>query len=186
VIRWLLEREQDPDLKRLWMEVASRLDHRAAIDALVELSLLDPDAEIRHQCLEYLVRSGRRGLITPYLRALKNKDNEIVNRAGAALGQVGDPSALGPLIEALITKHRFQVTDGNPDQQSYTFSPQTGGFSFGGGGPKFVTQALRNPDVLSALVNLAGGASFDYDQQQWRRWLAAQAKQQRVDVRRDL
>jgi hypothetical protein len=181
----MLKREDDPEIKRLWMEAASRLDHRAAIDALVELSLWDPDPEIRHQCLEYLIKSGRRGLVTPYVRALKDKNNEIVNRAGAALGQIGDPSAIGALIDALITKHRFKIADGNPDQHAYTFSPQTGGFSFGGGGPKFVTQAMRNPDVLGALVNLSGGASFDYDQEQWRRWLAAQAKQQAVDIRRD-
>jgi hypothetical protein len=181
----MLRREDDVELKRLWMEVASRLDHRASVDALVELSLMDADPEVRHQSLEYLVKSGRRGLITPYSRALKDKDNEIVNRAGAALGQIGDPGAMGPLVDALITKHRFQVAEGNQGQQAYSFSPQSGGFSFGGGGPKFVTQAIRNPDVLAALVTLSGGASFDYDQEQWRRWLAAQAKQQKVDVRRD-
>jgi hypothetical protein len=183
----LLDREEDPELKRLWMAVASRLDHQAAVDALVDLSLLDEDSEVRHQCLEYLIESGRRGLVRPYIRALKDKDNVIVNRAGAALGQIGDPDAIGPLIDALVTKHKFKIADGNPDQHSYTFTPQGGGgMSFGGGGPKIITQSLRNPDVLGSLVTLAGGASFDYDQQQWRRWLAAQAKQQAVDVRRDL
>jgi hypothetical protein len=182
----LLEREEDAGLKRLWMEVASRLDHQAAVDALVDLSLLDEDPEVRHQSLEYLMTSGRRGLVRPYIRALKDRDNEIVNRAGAALGQIGETDAIGPLIDALVTKHKFKIAEGNPDQHSYTFTPQGGGMSFGGGGPKIITRSLRNPDVLGALVTLAGGASFDYDQEQWRRWLAAQAKQQVVDVRRDL
>ncbi|HJQ78957.1 MAG TPA: HEAT repeat domain-containing protein [Lacipirellulaceae bacterium] len=182
----LLEREEDPELKRLWMAVASRLDHQAAVDALVELSLLDEDPELRHQSLEYLMTSGRQGLMRPYIRALKDRDNEIVNRAGAALGQIGDTDAIGSLIDALVTKHKFKIAEGNPDQHSYTFTPQGGGMSFGGGGPKIITRSLRNPDVLGALVTLAGGASFDYDQEQWRRWLAAQAKQQVVDVRRDL
>jgi hypothetical protein len=181
----MLKREDEPDLKRLWMEVASRMDHRAAIDMLVKLSLLDVDPEIRHQSLEYLIQTGRRGLVTPYVRALKDRDNEIVNRAGAALGQIGDASAAGALVNALITKHQFQVADGNSNQHSYTFSPQSGVMSFGGGGPKHVTQSLRNPDVLAALIRLSGGVSFDYDQTQWRRWLAAQAKQQMVDIRRD-
>jgi len=183
----LLEREDDPELKRLWMEVLSRLDHQAAVDALVDLSLLDEDSEVRHQCLEYLITSGRQGLLRPYIRALKDRDNLIVNRAGAAIGQIGDPDAISPLIDALVTKHKFKIADGNPDQHAYTFTPQGGGgMSFGGGGPKIITRSLRNPDVLGALVTLAGGASFDYDQEQWRRWLAAQAKQQVVDVRRDL
>jgi hypothetical protein len=181
----MLGREKDPELKRLWMEVASRLDHQASVDALVELSLVDADPEVRHESLEYLVKSGRKGLVRPYIRALKDRDNEIVNRAGAALGQIRDADAIGPLIDALVTKHKFKVTEGNPDQHAYTFSPQTGGFSFGGGGPQIVTRALRNPDVLGALVTLSGGASFDYDQEQWRRWLAAQAKRQTIDVRRD-
>jgi hypothetical protein len=84
-----------------------------------------------------------------------------------------------------VTKHKFKVAEGNPDQHAYTFSPQTGGFSFGGGGPKIITRALQNPEVLGALVTLSSGTSFDYDKEQWRGWLAAQAKQQIVDVRRD-
>jgi HEAT repeat protein len=181
----MLRREESPELKRLWLEVAARLDHSAAVDALVEFSLTDPDPELRHQSLEYLIKSGRRGVMTPYLRYLKNRDNEIINRAGAALGQIGDADAMGPLVDALITKHSFKVADGNPDQHAYTFSPQGGVSSFGGGGPKFIHKNLQNPEVLAALVHLSGGTSFDYDQGQWRRWLAAQARQQLVDIRRD-
>jgi len=180
-----LRRESDPALKRLWIEVASRLDHQAAVDALVDLSLFDPDEEVRHECLENLIKSRRRGLVTPYIRALKDKDNAIVNRAGAALGQIGNRDAIGPLIDALITKHRVKVSDANPDQHAYAFSKDGNAFSFGGGGPQVVTQAVRNTAVLDSLVKLSGGASFDYDQGQWRTWLAAQAKATAVDLRRD-
>lgn len=180
----MLRRETDPNLKRLWMEVASQLNSHVAIDALVNLSLNDPDEEIRHQSLEYLMKSRRAGLITPYLHSLKDKDNTMVNRAGAALGQIGDRDAIGPLIDALITKHRIKVSDANPDQHAYTFSKGGGGYTFGGNGPQFVTQSMRNPAVLEALVKLAG-TSFDYDQAQWRSWLAAQAKATAIDVRRD-
>jgi hypothetical protein len=180
----MLRRENDADIKRLWMDAASRLNHQLAVDALVELSLADPDPEVRHDSLEYLVKSGRQGLLTPYVRALRDKDNEIVNRAGAALGQIGDPAAMRPLVEALITQHRASVPQANPDQQAYLFSPQGSGYNFGSPPPPR-PQAVRNPDVLAALVSLSGGTSFDYDQGQWRRWLAAQAKQPAVDVRRD-
>jgi hypothetical protein len=181
----MLRREDDPELQRMWIEVAARLDHRLAVDALVELSLADPDPEIRHDCLEYLIQSGRTGLVTPYIRALRNSNNEIINRAGAALGQIGDRDAIGPLIDALVTKHRIRVADGDPNQHAYSFSPDGAAFSFGGSGPQVITQAVRNPDVLSALVSLSGGASFDYDQAQWRQWLAAQVELNAVDVRRD-
>jgi hypothetical protein len=181
----MLRREQDPELRRLWVDVAAGLDHQLAVDALVDLSLTDPEAEIRYQCLESLIKSGRSGLAVPYIRALRDRDNAIVNRAGAALGQLGNPEAAGALIDALVTKHRFKTSDANPDQHAYTFSPDSGSFSFGGGGPQVVTREIRNPDVLGALVTLAGGTSFDYDQEQWRRWLAAQTKLNAVDVRRD-
>jgi hypothetical protein len=184
----VLRRENDPQLKRLWIETAARLNSHAAMDALVNLSLYDADDEVRRECLEYLIKSRRPGLVTPYIRALKDKDNEIINRAGAALGQIGDRSAIGPLIDALITKHKVKVSDANPDQHAYTFSKDGGGagaFSFGGNGPQVVVQSIRNRAVLDALIALSGNANFEYDQVQWRGWLAAQAKATAVDVRRD-
>ncbi|HEX4413421.1 MAG TPA: HEAT repeat domain-containing protein [Lacipirellulaceae bacterium] len=180
----VLHRENDPDLKRLWIETAARLNSRVAIDALVDLSLNDPDDEIRHQCLEYLIKSGRPGLSTPYIRALKDSHNEMVNRAAAALGQIKDRDSIGPLIDALITKHRVKVSDANPDQHAYTFSKDSNAFSFGGGGPQVVNQTFRNQAARDALVAISG-ANFEYDQEQWRNWLAAQAKVNAVDVRRD-
>jgi hypothetical protein len=184
-----LRRENDPQLKRLWIETAARLNNHTALDALVNLSLYDQDDEVRHQSLEYLIKSRRPGLVTPYIRALKDKDNVIINRAGAALGQIGDRDAIGPLIDALITKHKVKASDANPDQHAYTFSNDgTGGggsFNFGGSAPQVVVQSFRNRAVLDALITLSGNANFEYDQVQWRGWLAAQAKATAVDVRRD-
>jgi hypothetical protein len=188
----VLRRENDPQLKRLWIETAARLNSHVAIDALVNLSLHDPDDEIRHQSLEYLIKSRRTGLTTPYIRALRDKDNEIINRAGTALGQIGERDAIGPLIDALVTKHTIKASAANPDQHSYTFSQggagggdSGGAFSFGGSAPKVVTKLVQNRAVLDALIALSGNANFEYDQVQWRGWLAAQAKATAVDVRRD-
>jgi hypothetical protein len=180
-----IHRENDPELKRLWIETAARLNSRTAIDALVDLSLNDPDDDIRHQSLEYLIKSRRPGLSTPYIRALKDSHNEMVNRAAAALGQIKDHDSIGPLIDALITKHRVKVSDANPDQHAYTFSKDSNAFSFGGGGPQVANQSFRNRAALDALLTMSGGANFEYDQEQWRGWLAAQAKANAVDVRRD-
>jgi hypothetical protein len=181
----LIRRENDPELRRLWIEVASKLDSQLALETLIDLSLKDPNEELRNVCLEYVIQSHRPGIVTPYIHALKNRDNEMINRAGAALGQIGNREAIGPLIDALVTKHKVQVTEGSSgDQHAYTFT-EGGGFSFGSKAPKFENRAVQNPAVLSALVSLAGGTSFDYDQAQWRTWLAAQAKDNAVDVRRD-
>lgn len=181
----VLRHEEDPDLKRLWIDIAARLNHRASLDVLVHLSLNDPDDDIRHLCVESLIKSGRPGIATPYVRSLKDKDNEIVNRAGTALGQIKDRDTIGALIEALVTKHRIKVSDANPDQHAYSFSNDGNAFSFGGKGPQFVTKAVRNRAVLDSLLTMSGGTTFDFDQDQWRTWLAAQAKANAVDVRRD-
>ena len=175
-----------PRSKRILLETAAHIDHAATVNALVELSLSDPDEETRVQALEYLIKSGRPGVTGPYIRALKSPDDETVSHAAEALQTINDPDAVGPLIDALVIKRKTQSGGGSPDQHAYVFTPNGGGVSsFGSAPPTVVTHVVRNPYVLTALVKLSGGASFDYDQQQWRNWLAAQAKAHAVDVRRD-
>ncbi len=184
----MIHREEREDVKQMLIEAAAQIDHTDTFGMLVDLSLHDPNEEIRYQCLEYLIQSGHAGIVTPYIRTLKNTDNRMVNRAASALQTIGDPSALSPLIDALVTRHKYQAGRGSGGEHAYSFSPDGGGggFSFGGGGPQTVTQSQRNPDVLSALVMLSGGISFGFDQEQWRHWLAGQAKLKQVGVRRDL
>jgi hypothetical protein len=181
-----LRHEQDPELKRTLLDISARIDHATTVNALVELSLSDPDEETRAQALEYLIKSGRPGVPGPYIRALKSPDDEIVSHAAEALQTINDPDAIGPLIDALVMKRKVKTSAGSPDQHAYVFTPKGGSVnSFGSAPPTIVTQTVRNPYVLTALVKLSGGASFEYDQEQWRSWLAAQAKSHAVDVRRD-
>lgn len=182
----LLEREENLELKRLWIDCAARIGDPDSTRVLVDLSLYDPDEEIRFLCVDKLADFSQQGLLRPYIRALGDKDNEIVNRAALAIAQLGDRDAIAPLINALVTKHRFQISGGNPGQIGASFSPNGGGggMSFGGGGPKFETRTLRNPAVLNALVQLAG-TSFDYDQDAWHAWHTAQARMRPINIRRD-
>jgi hypothetical protein len=184
----LLRREDDLPLLRLWIDVAAKLDHQSAVDALVEYSLFHENEDVRYQCLEYLLKSGRSGLAIPYLNALGNSDRAIINRAAAALGRIGDPEAIGPLIEVLVTEHKVQVSPGSGGSMSFSLNNRGGsGMNFGGdGGPKYENRPFSNPDVLTALTGLAGPTGFEYDQAKWRAWLAARAKAQRIDLRRDL
>ena len=181
----MLARERDPAVKQLLLEVAAPIDHPVVLDALVQLSLTDPSDELRYQALDFLIQTGRPGVAGPYVRALRNNDNVIVNRAAESLGTIGDRDAIGPLIGALVTKHKGLVGSGSPDQHSYTFTPSGGtAMNFGGGGPKVVTREVENPAALAALVKLSG-ANLGFDQAAWRRWLSAEAKAHPVDVRRD-
>ena len=122
----VLGRENDSDLKRLWIEVASKLNIALALDALVDLSLTDPDEDIRHQCLEIPHQIGparhcQRRTSAPSKTRQRNRQP-----GRQRLGQIGDRDAIGPLIDALITKHKIKVSDANPDQHAYTFSNDGG------------------------------------------------------------
>ena len=182
----LLEKEKDPQVRLLLARAAARINHQLTVNALVDLSIKDPDIELRIEALEALVKSRRPGLTPLYAKALKHDSNEVVNRAATALAALGDPTAISPLIDALVTEHK-QVIGGNTSGgQTHSYSMSSDGtFGFGGGGPKVTKVDLKNPDVLTALVKLSRGENFGYAKERWRTWLAAQAKNEQVDLRRD-
>jgi len=181
----LLRTESEPVLRRLWLDTAARLDHPSVVSAFIEHSLYDADDEMRQQCLDYLVASRRPGLIAPYLVKLQSDENITINRAAFALGRIGDPEAIGPLINVVVTTHRIKISDNSGQIKVSGPSNGGGGLSFGGG-PKFENRVARNADVLAALSLLTGIAGFEYDQAAWKAWFAERAKTQRVDMRRDL
>jgi len=161
------------------------LASRDALEALVHQSLNDPDQEVRVACLEHLVDMHHPHITELYVRVLKSKDNVEVNQAAAALKALGDATAIPPLIDALVTVHKFQVGSGSPGQTSASFSRDgRGGMGFGQGGPTIVKRPLRNPEVLSALVALSG-ENFEYSAGDWNSWYAAQRRSRAIDARRD-
>jgi HEAT repeat protein len=168
------------------------LDDALAERTLVAYSLEFEHADkrwadaVRQDCLEYLMASGRPVSVIPYVEALKSKDNVIVNRAGEALARIGDAAAISPLIDALVTSHKYQVAPQGPGMTT-SFSPDgTGGGGFSvGGRPKIETVSEENPAVLQALKKLSGGQNFDYDKVAWRRWYVDLLMRQHTNARRD-
>lgn len=183
----LLAKEDDPWVFAMLLDVLGRLDDPLAIETLVSLSLADVSSETRSKCLDYLTAGPRPVSIVPYVLALKSKDNRVVNRAGEALGRIGDSAAISPLIDALVTTHKYQVQAGAPGGMNASFDPNGGGggFSFGGNGPKTVERTLENTRVLRALTTLSSSQDFGYDQRAWRRWFVDRQMHDRVNSRRD-
>jgi hypothetical protein len=181
----LLDEEQIPNVRRLLVDVAASMETPEVLEKLVQISLTDPDEDLRYTALQHLVATGRPGLIGPYVRALRSNNNVIVNRAAEALGTIGNHDAIGPLINAVVTKHKTRIAGGNANQHAYTFTPSGGtSMNFGSAPPKDVVQDVQNPAVLAALSKLAG-TSFGFDQAAWHRWLTAEAKANPIDIRRD-
>ena len=184
----LLKQEEDEGIFATLLDVLGRLNHPQGIETLVGLSLDDVTDATREKCLDYLTAADRPVSIVPYVQALKSKDNRVVNWAGTALGRLGDPAAVSPLIDAVVTRHKYQVQAGNPGQTNAAFDPSGtggGGLSFGGGAPKVIERDEENPEVLRALIKLTGEQNFGYDAQAWRRWFVDQQMHERVNLRRD-
>jgi HEAT repeats len=170
----MMVRERVRQVKMLYADVLAGIDSSDAVGALVERVLYDPDEEMFHYCLARLIDRQPPRLADPLIAALKNKNNATVNRAAAALGRIGDPEAIGPLIDALITTHTQYIPGRNPDSTTATFSGGQHSVSQGGG-PEVRIMYVRNQHVLDALTKLTG-ASFDYDQKSWHYWHAQEKK----------
>jgi hypothetical protein len=183
----LLDGEEDDWTFEFLLGVLGQLDDARAIQTLEKYSLQDDDAEVRAQCIDDLMRGMRPVSILPYVQALKSKDNIIVNRAGEALGMIGDAAAISPLIDALVTPHKYQISPGsNPGQISADFGGSGGGgLSMGGKGPTIVKKDETNQGVLRALMKLSGKQNFDYDEQAWRNWYVDLQMRQHANSRRD-
>jgi HEAT repeat protein len=154
-----------------YVEALSRIRSPDAIGALVAVALDHADPETRIAAVERLVVIGPHLAVPTLVSALRSADNPHVNPAAEALGRLGVPSAVGPLIEALETTHVISTGDGAPEgSTSATFTPGGGGLSMGSG-PKRRPVAVRNERVLEALVALTG-ANFEWDSNAWRAWFA--------------
>jgi len=176
-------------VRLLYVEALGRLKDAAGMNALVAASLYDADDEIRLSSLEQIVDHDFKPAVANYVRALRDKQNGIINRAALCLGAMKDPSSIGPLIDALVTEHTFKVQKGQPGQTQATFGQGPGGtggggFTFGGSNVQTIRQTFQNREVLEALVQLTG-VSFNYDQRAWKNWYANQRRPSTLDARRD-
>jgi hypothetical protein len=179
-----LDTEKIRDVRMCYVQALGRI---GAVRILVEHSLDDADEEIRLSCLDQLIGKPTHDVTPLFVDALRNKDNVRINRAGLALGKLGDKTAIAPLIDALRTTHKFTVNEGasNPNQMSAGFSSTGGGGLTMGSSVKIIKRDLNNPQVLDALTALTGGVNFGFDDMAWRNWYASQQKPGAIDARRD-
>jgi len=185
----LLSAESVVSVRQLYVEALGRLESELAVAALIRGALEDGHAEVRMACVEELQARHAAAAVPVLIQALSSTDNVRMNRAAVALAHLGDASAILPLVEVLTTKHRAVVSGGS-GQMGATFArgsdgnPGMSGFSFGGG-QKVQEQTVANRAVLDALISLTGGANFQYDREQWRRWYAGQQQPAQFSLRRD-
>jgi hypothetical protein len=173
--------------RTVYIDALARIGTSEAMGRVAARSVEDPAEEVRMVALEYMKKSKTPDMISYLAGQLHNKDNVLVNRAAVGLGYLGDPSAIGPLIDHLITQHKFKIVTGGggPNSISSSFSPNGagGGGLAVGGGPKIIQQQIQNHGVLDALVKLTN-ANFDFDVRAWKYWYATQKQHEIVAGRR--
>ncbi|MGQ0636368.1 MAG: HEAT repeat domain-containing protein [Planctomycetaceae bacterium] len=182
----------------LLVEILTQIAGEKALGPLVQQSLRDESSAVRTAAVKGVKAKDAALALPVYIRALRSDLNVQVNRAAAALAQLGDETAVPYLIEALITKHQYRVevpdyseigvgTDGSL-QSGVTLPPnievllRTGqlpnGVAIAGGPPVRMKEITierdeQNPSVLEALKTLTE-QNFGFDAGAWRRWQRAQ------------
>ena len=179
-----LERDRRVAAQTIYIEALARIGDGDALKALAVRSIEDPVEEVRLTCLDHLKKEKHPDVVSYYVGKLKDKDNRVVNLAAVALGQTGDASCVGPLIDALVTVHKFKVTTGKPGQTSTSFGSGGTGLS-AGSSTKIMSVPMQNQAVLDALIALTGGVNFNFDVQAWKSWYALKHKRPALDARRD-
>lgn len=177
--------------RALYAQAASSIATPKALALLVQLSLEDPNEEVRLTALDYLAIEKHPDVVAQYVAALRSKENASVNRAADCLRVMRSETAIEPLIDALVTTHKHKIVSGSPDMinSSFNTTPGGGGGASPGGlsvgqSTRIITERLQNQAVLDALIKLTG-VNFDFDIPSWKNWLAARKAPADLDARRD-
>jgi hypothetical protein len=191
----ILADKSQPRASRLRaLSMISNIAPGAANGTLIRLAMDEKDESVSEACLEELKRQGPQASQAVFVAELKSKDNARVNRAAECLERVADKRATLPLINALVTEHRFVVQQGGPPgSMTTTFGNSSGGLGSGGPGggglamggkPKVVKKQFQNSSVLAALATLHPDVNFQYDAEAWRAWYVQSQTTSQVDLRR--
>lgn len=185
LVELLDDQREPPHHKMLYVELLGRMAPRSPLarGALVNQALYSPDPQLRDKCLDYLANCDKKVVAQMFVMALRDKKNEVVNRAAVGIARMNDPDAIPALIEALTTTHRYVVNSGGGGSIGASFSPSGSSFS-AGNGPQQVERERRNEHVLNALTAMTGGKNFSFDKDAWRQWYAESKLPERYELRR--
>lgn len=182
-----LKNDNDEEVAELFLGALARIASPEAIRVLAEVALAGRTESARDLAIDYLKKLESPVAVSHFVQALKSKSNAEINRAGVALGELGDKTAIGPLIGALVTTHKEKVVQGNASGNTYSPSfDSSGSFSFGAGSKTVtVKRNYSNRGVHDALVKLSDGQDFGFETKAWQLWHNSQRKQPAKAGRRD-
>lgn len=178
----LVKKERPREIRLLALDMLSRLPPGLGGQDVINLAMDEKDDEIRDRCLDEVVRMKPSGVASVFVAELKSEKNWRVNRAATCLARLDDLDSTLPLIDALVTTHKYLIMP-NGGGGGIGFN-SAGGFSVGGR-PQEKKQEHTNESVLAALRTLHPGANFGHDEAAWRKWYVEKFTTTKVDLRRD-
>ncbi len=190
----VLSKHDNAEVRNLFVEIVAQISSSRSAFPLATYAVREEVAEIRRRALAAIRQEHQEVAQGVFIKALRDKNNAVVRRAGIALARVGDIRAVNPLIQSLVTRHSFKVrvavptvsmrTDGSFGTP-YNLPPDliagiaAGQFPYGViinlPAQNVVTKvvpislAIENDEVLAALQKLTG-LNYGFDENAWTRW----------------
>ncbi|GAB6166470.1 hypothetical protein JCM19992_24700 [Thermostilla marina] len=176
-----LKNSQDDHVRLMLVDVLGQIPSAESLRALAFVAIEDPLEEARLRAIEILKKQPSDEIVAFFTSQLRGNELTRVHRAAVALRELGDPSAIPALIDALVMTIKVRVPQsgaGTSASFATDGSNRLPGLSFGGNTPKYVKQEVMNRPILEALVDLSGGVNFGFDEARWRAWYAQQRRAQ--------
>jgi len=112
-----LGQHQNADYRQLFVEVAGQLKGPKPVRRLSQFLLNESQEPLFRSALSTIDEDQKIEVVKFCLPGLKDKSNDVVQRAAIVVGFCGDERVIPDLIDALITTHRYkiQVPDSSND-----------------------------------------------------------------------
>ena len=189
-----LGKSQRPDVRRLFIEIAGKIEGPVPVVPLATQSVREDVRELRELALTMIDETHYDQARQLVIDELRDRNNIVVRRAGTVLAKIGDETSIPALIRALVTTHSYKV---RVPVQGYSFGVD-GSIPSGSGLPPEIEIGLRtgvydsvqvvpllgaaratklipvainreNVEVLMALRQITE-SNFGFDEKAWQRW----------------
>ncbi len=182
----LYKKERIAGLRKELLNTIGQIQSYEVQKLLIKLAMDTDDRIVRDQCITLLKKphfsqAGVVSALREFLRPTPATPNHRVNDAAFIIGEMGDSSAIRPLISALVTVHAVSTNAPNGNMNFSTDrTGKVGGMTMGSQ-PKYRNLDFRNATVLESLRRLARlesgrkiplpSGNAEYDEDAWVRWL---------------
>ncbi len=109
------------DVRQLGVEILTKCGGEKSAVALAKITVRDAEPQLRYEALQGIAEEHFPKVQALFHKDLRNETNAIVCRAAIGLQRVGDERSIGPLIDALVTSHKYQVRVPGNGAPSYSF-----------------------------------------------------------------